>query len=137
MVALAGCARHPSDDLVGEGELGVVLRNLGAVDLEHAQRAIHAAAVVLARDRLLAGVAALLEVDRRPVEARLRRQDAIVELATEARSPGSYAKALELLVAYLAPRRRLLVQHLVGRDAVLAVRDPAGGVSRPTTSTEA
>ena len=86
VVSVSHGARHPSDDLVAEDELGVVLRNLGAVDLEHAQRAIHPAAVVLARDRLLAGVAALLEVDRRPVEARLRRQDTIVELVAEARS---------------------------------------------------
>ena len=37
---------------------------LVALDLEHAQRAVDAPAVVLPRDRLLARVAALLEVDR-------------------------------------------------------------------------
>ena len=68
---------------------------------------------MLARDRLLARVAALLEVDRPRVEPGLGRKDAIVDLAAEARRPCADPEELELVVVDLAPRRRLLVEDLV------------------------
>ena len=79
-------------------ELGVVLGQLVAVDLEHAQRPVHATAVVLARDRLLARVAPLLEVDRALVEPGLGGKHAVVDLPAEARRPGADAQELELVV---------------------------------------
>ncbi len=101
-----------------------------AVEPEHAQPAVHVAAVVQARDRLLARVAALRERDRALVQPRLRRKDAVVDLACPTRaSRASIAQALELV----GVQRRLDagVEHLDRRLAVVARRDP--GPSPPNT----
>src|SRR3954465_7672729 len=63
------CAGDPPDGLLFEHEL-VAGRHL-ALDVEHAQATVALAAVVLTRNRLLPGIAALLEVDVRLLEARL------------------------------------------------------------------
>ena len=107
--------------------VGVVLGKLVALELEHAERSVHAAAVVLARDRLLARVAPLLEVDRSRVEPGFGGKDAIVELAPVTRCGRPDPEELELVLVDLAPGRKLLVDHLVRRNAELAVRDAAGG----------
>jgi hypothetical protein len=79
---------------------------------------------VLARDRLLPRIAALLEVDRPHVQPSLRGHDAIVDLAAETRRPRANAQHLELLVA--DRRRERLVEHLVGLDPVVRGPDPGG-----------
>ena len=66
--------------------------------LEHAQAPVRLAAVVQARDRLLARVAALREADRALDQARLGGQDAVVELAAQARRAGADPQQLELVV---------------------------------------
>ena len=113
-------------------QLGVVLGQLRALDLEHAQRAVHASAVVLARDRLLARIAPLLEVDRTRVEAGLGRKDAIVDLAAEARRPGADAQELELVVV----DRRLECARRAPRPQ--ECRSPRSGSLRasPRTTTD-
>ena len=63
------------------------------VELEHAQPAVRVAAVVQPRDRLLARVAALREGDVRRVEARLGREDPVVDLVTPARHARSRSGA--------------------------------------------
>ena len=56
-----------------------------------AQRPVHATPVVLARYRLLARIAPLLEVDGALVEPGFRGKHAIVDLPAEARRPRAYA----------------------------------------------
>ena len=55
MVPVTSRARDATDNLPLVRQLGVVLGSSLAVDLEGAQRSVHATAVVLARDRLLPG----------------------------------------------------------------------------------
>jgi hypothetical protein len=80
------------------------------------------AAEVQARDRLLAGVAALRQADRALDEAGLGREDALVDLTAPGRCPGLDAPKLELG----ATERRLEshVENLDRRLAVLVGRDP-------------
>src|SRR3954449_7307117 len=65
------CAGDAPDSLVVVHEL--VTRRHVALDVEHPQAPVDLAAVVLARDRLLARVAPLVEVDMRLFEPGLRR----------------------------------------------------------------
>src|SRR5262249_36158886 len=114
-----------ADGLALEHELGVVLRKLLSVELEQSESPIHAASVVLACNRLLPGVATLLEVDRTFIEPRFGGEESIVDLAPEARSPGTDPQELEVLIVDLVPLRRFLVDDLVRSDAELAVRHTA------------
>jgi hypothetical protein len=91
------------------------------VHLEHTQLPVHLAAVVQARDRLLARVAALRERDVRLRQARFGGENRVVDLLPPRRSPGLDPEPLELLVG--EGRLDVLVEQLGGRLAVLAVRD--------------
>src|SRR5207248_6109942 len=70
-------ARDTADDLAVELDL---VRRSRVGDFELAQQTVRVAAVVQARDRLLARIAALRERDVRLLEPRLRRQNGLVEL---------------------------------------------------------
>src|SRR5262245_26029283 len=124
--SVAHGTRDATHDLALERELCVVRRNVVAFELEDAQRPVHAAAVVLARDRLLARVAALLEVDRPRLEAGLCGKDAVVDLASEARRTRTDPQHLELVVLDLVPVGRLLIEDLVRGDAEVGGRDTTG-----------
>ena len=63
-------ARHPADDLAVERQLRVVGGEPVTGERQHAKAAVGVAAMVQARDRLLAGVAALREADRALLEPR-------------------------------------------------------------------
>src|SRR5207237_3446963 len=68
------------------------------VKLDHSELAVDVPAVVQSRDRLLPGIAALREADVCLVEARLGREDALVELASPARDARLDPPKLELLL---------------------------------------
>jgi hypothetical protein len=110
IVTVARSTGHAPDGLPLVGQLGVVLGQRLTLEHEHAERAVDPPAVMLPCDRLLAGVTALLEVDRASVQTRLGRQDALVELESVARRPGANAEPLELVVRDLAPGRRIVVE---------------------------
>ena len=83
-------------------------------------------AVVESRDRLLAGIAALREADVGAVEARLGREDAVVELSAPARRAGGDPQPLQLVLAHeLSVGGR--AEHLDCPLAVLVRRNPAFG----------
>src|SRR5207247_215586 len=108
-VGVACHARTAAHGLSVVCELDLLEGRLTAVESEDAKRAVRMTAVVQARDRLLARVAALREADRPLVEARLRRKDALVELAPEPRRPGEYPQPLQLALRERlsrGPRRR-------------------------------
>ena len=116
-------ARDAADRLAVEGQLRVVRRGVVAVDRKHAQPAVRVAAVVEPGDGLLAGVAALREADRAPLEAGLGRHHAVVQLTAEPGSAGQDPESLELVLAdRLRAGRRVGVEQLEGRDAVVAGR---------------
>src|SRR5439155_5953365 len=92
-------AGHAPDRLALERNLGVVRRRLAGVDPEHPQAAVDVPAIVETRDRLLTRVAALGEGDGPLHEARLGRQDAVVDLAPVARRARPDPFELELLLA--------------------------------------
>ena len=92
-----------------------------AGDLEHPQAAVHLPAVVLARNRLLTGIATLRERDRALVEPRLCGEDAVVDLAAEA---GRRRLDAQRLQRVLGAGLELRVEHLHGGHAVVAIRDP-------------
>src|SRR6476659_4857586 len=71
------CARDPADGLCAVADL---VARLGALDLERLQAPVDLPAVVQPGDRLLARIAALRERHVRLVEARLGREDRVVEL---------------------------------------------------------
>ncbi len=73
-------------------------RKLVALDLHHAKRAIHPTSVVLPRNRLLARIAAFLEIDRSLIQPGLRRKDPVVDLTRPARRTGFDPEELELVV---------------------------------------
>ena len=116
-------ARHPADDALAVSDLVCLSCGL-AVELEHAERAIHVAPVVEARERLLARVAALREGDGPLVEAGFGREDALVELAAPARRAREDTEALELLVRGL--RGDFAVEHLHRRNPVVRRGNPFG-----------
>ena len=97
-------ARHATDYLAVQRQLGVVDGQLAAFEREHAEPTVRVPAVVEPRDGLLAGVAALREAYRPVLETRLGGHDAIVELATEPRRARQDSQALEL---FLGDGRRL------------------------------
>ena len=80
------CARDTSDDLFAVADL---VARLGALDLEHLQAPVDLAAVVQPGDRLLARIAALRERDVRLVEARLGREDRVVDSLPQAGAAAS------------------------------------------------
>src|ERR671927_149864 len=84
------------------------------------------AAVVEARDRLLAGIAAFPERDRPLDEAGLGRKDSLVDLAPETRCRRANTELLE--VGVRQPRQvgwRLPVEDLGCRNPVVLVGDAA------------
>src|SRR3954470_5060381 len=95
-VLAAGGARDAADLPPLVEERRVALRQL--VELEDAQPAVGMAAEMQPRHRLLPRVAALREGDVRGVEARLRRQDPVVDLAFPARNAALDPAQLELLL---------------------------------------
>src|SRR5690348_13298198 len=103
----AGDAAYP---LSLERQLVTGLRS--ARDLQHAQAPVHLAAVVLARNRLLAGIATLAEADVRLLEPGFGGKDAVVELVTPARNARLDAPAFDIFLARLVARRPL-VEHFV------------------------
>src|SRR5471032_2943425 len=90
-------ARHASDLLLAVHDRRLRGRGV-AGHLEHAELPVHLATVVLPRNRLLSGEAALAERDGAHVEPRLGRQHPVVELAAEARRPRLDPQPLELFV---------------------------------------
>ena len=87
-----------------------------AVDLQHAQPAVHLASVALSGDRLLARIAAFAEADVRLVEARFCGQDAIVDLSAPAWDARLDPPALELLLIHLFARRPLVEHFFAAED---------------------
>src|SRR4029077_55265 len=87
-------ARHAADRLLAEEDLVARAR---VRDLEHAQAAVRAAAVMQARDRFLAGIAALREGDVRLAETGLGGEDRLVQLAAPDRRAGLDPERLELV----------------------------------------
>ena len=77
---------------------------------------------MLARDRLLARVAAFPEVDRTGVEPGFGRENTVVDLAAEPRRPGLDPQELELVLPH--GRLELGVEHLDRRHPVVGIRDP-------------
>jgi hypothetical protein len=92
------------------------------LDLEHAERPVRLPAVLKPRDRLLAGVAALREADVGLGQARLGRENTIVDLTAPARPAGEDPHALELLLVEELGRR-LGVEDFHSGRAELVVRD--------------
>src|ERR671922_827918 len=104
-----------SDNLAVLENFRVPLGNRVALDLEHPQAAVHLAAVVLARNRLLARIAPLGEADVRLVETGFGREDAVVDLPTPAGDARLDAPALECLFIDLRASGPL-VEHLAATE---------------------
>ena len=96
-------------------------RDAGAPRPRARAAAVDLAAVVQARDRLLAGEAALRERHRPLVEARLCGQDASSISRPQARRP---ARMRSRSSSSSRPAPGVRVEHLDRRHAVVAVRDP-------------
>src|SRR5205823_15061962 len=105
--------RHPADHPFAQADL---VAGRGRLDLELAQQAVRVAAVVPARDRLLARVAALRERDVRLLEAGLGRENRLVELLPPGRRARVDPQRLEL-----AGVRRFAVGFLPGLPRLGAV----------------
>ena len=123
-VRAAGRRGHAAHDLVVQREFCVVRWQLAGVQLEPAQLAVRVTAMVQARHRLLAGIAALREADVGRLEAGLGGEDPVVELLPPGRRTGLDAEQLQ--IGRLACE--LGVEHLDGRLAVVGGRDPVGAV---------
>jgi hypothetical protein len=108
------CARDAADLLSLQQQV-ISLRGL-AVDLQHAQPAVHLAAIALPGDRLLARIAAFAEADVRLVETGFCGQDAIVDLSPPARDARFDPPALELLLVNLFARRPLVEHFFAAED---------------------
>ena len=86
------------------------------VELDDLKLPVDVTAIMETRDRLLSGIAALLEADVRRVETGLRRQDRVVELAAPARNARLDAAELELVVVHRRLEAR--VEHFDGAGKV-------------------
>src|SRR5436190_9109774 len=120
-------ARDAADLLPTVEERRIALGQL--VELEDAQPAVGMAAEMQPRHRLLPRIAALREGDVRRVEARLRREDPVVDLALPAGNAALDPAQLELLLreGRLEPGvERLARAGPVRRDALPAAEDEHG-----------
>src|SRR5919198_3205867 len=112
-------ARDAADGLLAQDDLVAGARS---GNLEDAQATVGTAAVVEARDRLLARVAALGEGDVGLVEPGLGGQNGLVELLAPGRRARLDAERLELL--RVGGVELLLAPGLPRLDAVVVVADP-------------
>ena len=94
-----GGARDPPDRATLVHDLGVGLRRLAGVDVQHSQRAVRVAAVVQPCDRLLSRVAPFREAHRALGQAGFGGEHAVVDVLPGKRRPGLDPHALELVGA--------------------------------------